>query len=140
MDERTLGWVSFRFDHEARRPELHLDDRVLPIAPFRRRRKARDIPCLDRGEYALERDSRNMMALDDDDDVPVGGHEILNRVGTNEALQHRHVELSVECASHLRCDQSPYFRFREIGRVGQSTGREAAVGKREPMCSEPARR
>ena len=54
---RCAAWL-FAIDGEADRPELHLGDRMMPVAPLRRRRQTDDVARLHLGQHALERDRR----------------------------------------------------------------------------------
>src|SRR6266511_88346 len=80
-----------RAHREANGPELHLDDRVVPIAPVGRRGEAEDKTRLDLREDAPERTRRDVVALIHDD-VAVSGDDVVDLALPNEALDHRDVD------------------------------------------------
>jgi len=94
MAERPPCRLTLRVHHEAHGPELHAQDRVVPIAAVGRRREAQDVAGAHLAEYTLERNRRNVVTLVDDD-VSVAGHDILDTSLPDQALDHGDVQPAV---------------------------------------------
>ncbi len=94
MVERAASGLALRIDPEDDGTELHLDDGLVPISPLRSGGQADEVARLHLGEYALERDCRQMVTFVDDD-VSVPGDEIIDLPLSDEALDHRHIEPAV---------------------------------------------
>ena len=89
--ERTSGRLRLGVHLEAHRAELHLGDRMMTVAPLRRRGKPDDVPGLYLAKHALELHRGEVMALVDDH-LTVAGDEIGDGVLAHEALDHRDVD------------------------------------------------
>jgi hypothetical protein len=105
LDGREVGvreiGLGPRVDLEAHGTEVHLCDRVMPVAALRRRREPNDLPGLRLTQDALELHGRQVMTFVDDD-LPVARDEIGDRVLLHEALDHRHVHATRRCAPRAR--------------------------------------
>jgi hypothetical protein len=94
MAERPPCRLTLRVHREAHRPDLHSQDRVVPIAAVGRGREAQDVAGTHLTKHTLERNGRNVVALVDDD-VSVAGHDVLDTSLPDEALDHRDVQPAV---------------------------------------------
>jgi len=79
---------------EANGAQLHLGDGLMSVAPLRCRGEPNDVARLHLGEYPLERDRWQMVALIDDD-VPIVSDQIVDLILANQALDHGDVESTV---------------------------------------------
>ena len=109
MREGTCPRPVFRVDGEANRPELKSEDRVMTVPPMRRRRETGDEAGLHLAHHALERDGWDVVALVDDD-VPVGGDEVVDLALPHQALDHGDVEVAVGLAA-AAADLADLLRF-----------------------------
>jgi hypothetical protein len=73
------------------RAALHVDDRLVAVAPVGSSRQPDDEACPRLGEHSLERDGGKVVALVDDD-VAVVRDEFVDLVVADEALDHGHVD------------------------------------------------
>jgi hypothetical protein len=78
-------------------PDLHLEDRVVPIASLRCGGQPSDESSLHFTHHPLERDSRDVMALVHDH-VAVAGDEVIDSVPAHETLEHGNIEHAVGLA------------------------------------------
>ena len=95
--ERPAGRLALRVHREADRPELHLGDRMLAVAPLRRRGQADHVAGLHLGQHPLERDGRHVVALVHDH-LAIARDQVGDLASAHEALDHRHVEAAVRRA------------------------------------------
>jgi hypothetical protein len=93
----TIRRLASRFYREANRPQLHLDDRMMPIAPLGRRGQTGHVLGFDVRKHPFERNSRNMVTLVYDY-VAVGGDNVVYRLTPRQALQHGDIEMAVGLA------------------------------------------
>jgi hypothetical protein len=106
--ERTSGRLTLGVDGEPDRTELHLEDRVEPVPPSRRRREAGQVASLHLGEDPLERDRGDVVALVDDH-VAVARHDVVHSPLPDETLEHGDVEPTRRLAL-ARTDLADRFR------------------------------
>ena len=89
--ERTCGRRRLPVGDIARRAELHLKDRMLSVAAFRRRRQPGHVARPDLGEHPLERDGGDVMAFIHHH-VTVAGHQIGDDVLAHQTLDRGDVD------------------------------------------------
>jgi len=94
MRERSSCALRLGIDRKAHGAELHLDDRVMSVAPLRGGSKPRYVPRLDIGQDPFERDGRNVVTLIHDH-VTVGCDDIVHGIAADDALQHGDVQTAV---------------------------------------------
>ncbi len=83
--------LALRVYREPDGPALHVDDRLVSVAPVGRGGEARDVPGLHLAQNALEGSRGHVMTLVDDH-VTVGRDDVVDGPIAHEALEHGHIE------------------------------------------------
>ncbi len=145
----VLEWspsrLRFGIDREANGTELHLGDRMMPVAPLVGSRQSDDGASLDLREDTFQRSRGQVVALIHDH-LSIPADQIRNALLAHEALDHRHINPPGRRAL-ARADLANLFRLdsEKDGELGDPLVEEgaamdqdqrAASARRDEVCPD----
>ena len=92
--ELRSGFLALRMHRIPDRSALHMDDRLMPVAPIRRCRQTDNISRFDLVQDTLKGNSRQMMAFIHDH-LTITGDHITDFILSDKALDHGNIQYSV---------------------------------------------